>query len=330
MKTLLSTTLALAAAAAIVTHPARAQEDKASLALPALTMTFTPVYVAHDTGIWKAEGLDVTLHDIVGLGSTNAMLAGSVDFAVQSGPSLIRGNIRGQKMVGVALMASGVAFELTVRKDIAGAMTMATPVADRAKTLKGKKIAVDSPNSVVEGFLRYISSKGGLQPRDVVLTFMQPPEMLAALRSGAIDGGVHTFPWTKTSQRQGDVLFASGLRDVPELLPTIGTSTTTRPDFCDKKPSVCQKLVAGYAKAHALIHEKPNEALAVLKKRMPAIDEADLTSSFADLVKLTPTKPSFSEQAFNTAQRLMLAGGMLKEDEAVKDFSAMYTNKFIK
>src|SRR4029079_3775495 len=167
---------------------------------------------------------------------------------------------------------------------------------DRAKTLKGKKIAVDSPNSVVEGFLRYISSKGGLQPRDVVLTFMQPPEMLAALRSGAIDGGVHTFPWTKTSQRQGDVLFASGLRDVPELLPTIGTSTTTRPAVCDKKPSVCQKLVAGYAKAHALIHEKPNEALAVLKKRIPAIDEADLTSSFADLVKLTPTKPSFSEQ----------------------------------
>jgi ABC-type nitrate/sulfonate/bicarbonate transport system substrate-binding protein len=169
-----------------------------------------------------------------------------------------------------------------------------------------------------------------LQPRDVVLTFMQPPEMLAALRSGAIDGGVHTFPWTKTSQRQGDVLFASGLVDVAELLPTIGTSTTARPDFCEKKPSVCQKLVAGYTKAHALIHEKPNEALAVLRKRMPAIDESDLTASFADIVKLTPAKPSFSEEAFNTAQRLMLSGGMLKDDEAVKNFSAMYTNKFVK
>ena len=76
MKTLVSTTLALVAA--LVALPARAQEDKASIALPALTMTFTPVYVAQDLGIWKGEGLDVTLHDIIGLGSTNAMLAGSV------------------------------------------------------------------------------------------------------------------------------------------------------------------------------------------------------------------------------------------------------------
>ena len=145
-----TTLIAAALAVAVATSPARAQEEKTTIALPALTITFTPVYVAQDTGIWKKEGLDVTIHDIVGLGSTNAMLSGSVDFAVQSGPTLIRGNARGQKMMGVSLMAAGVAFELTLRKEAAGGMTMATPVAERAKTLKGKKIAVDSPNSVVE------------------------------------------------------------------------------------------------------------------------------------------------------------------------------------
>jgi NitT/TauT family transport system substrate-binding protein len=310
---------------------ARAEDDKTSIALPALTITFTPVYVAQDLGMWKKDGLDVTLHDIVGLGSTNAMLSGSVDFGVQSGPSLIRGNIRGQKMMGVALMAAGVAFELTMRKESAGGMTMATPVAERAKAIKGKKVAVDSPNSVVEGFLRYIASKGNLTPgRDYTVSFMQPPEMLAALRSGTIDGGVHTFPWTKTSQRQGDILFASGITDVPELLPTVGTSTTTRPDFCEKKPSVCAKLAHGFVLAHAFIHEHPQESLDVLKKRMPTTNEADLTGSFAEMVKTTPKVPSFTEAAFASAQKLMLAGGMLKEDEQVKDFSAMYTNKFVK
>jgi NitT/TauT family transport system substrate-binding protein len=310
---------------------ARAADEKTSIALPALTMTFTPVYVAQDTGIWKKEGLDVAIHDIVGLGSTNAMLSGSVDFAVQSGPSLIRGNIRGQKMLGVALMANGVAFELTMRKDAAGGMTMATPVAERAKALKGKKIAVDSPNSVVEGFIRYIAAKGGVSAgRDFTLSFMQPPAMLAALRSAAIDGGVHTFPWTKTSQRQGDVLFASGLHDVSELLPTIATSTTTRRELCDKKPGVCEKLVHGYVLAHAFILDHPKEALDVIRKRMPTIDPQDLSSSFNEIVKLTPRMPSFSDAAFLSAQKLMLVGGMIREDEAVKNFSAMYTNKFVK
>ena len=322
--------IAAGLAASAASLPARAEDEKTSVALPALTITFTPTYVAQDTGIWKKEGLDVTIHDIVGLGSTNAMLAGSVDFAVQSGPTLIRGNARGQKMMGVSLMAAGVAFELTLRKEAAGGMTMATPVVERAKSLKGKKIAVDSPNSVVEGFLRYIAAKGGLGGRDIILSFMQPPEMLAGLRSGAIDGGVHTFPWTKTSQRQGDILFASGITDVPDLLPTVGTSTTTRPDFCDKKPSVCEKLVHGYVLAHAFIHDHPKESLDVLKKRMPNINEQDLTGSFAEMVKTTPRVPSFSDAAFLSAQKLMIVGGMMKEDEKISDFKAMYTNKYVK
>jgi len=328
----MNSTIIIAAglALAVASLPARAEDEKTSIALPALTITFTPTYVAQDTGIWKKEGLDVTIHDIVGLGSTNAMLAGSVDFAVQSGPTLIRGNARGQKMMGVSLMAAGVAFELTMRKESAGGMTMATPVAERAKSLKGKKIAVDSPNSVVEGFLRYIAAKGGVGGRDIILSFMQPPEMLAGLRSGAIDGGVHTFPWTKTSQRQGDILFASGITDVPDLLPTVGTSTTTRPDFCDKKPSVCEKLVHGYVLAHAFIHDHPKESLDVLKKRMPNINEQDLTGSFAEMVKTTPRVPSFSDAAFLSAQKLMIVGGMMKEDEKMSDFKAMYTNKYVK
>jgi NitT/TauT family transport system substrate-binding protein len=323
------TLLAAAALAALVSAPAQAQDEKTTIALPALTITFTPVYVAKDAGIWEKEGLDVTLHDITGIGSTNAMLSGSVDFGVQSGPSLIRGNIRGQKMMGVALMANGVSFELTMRKEAAGGLTIAAPLAQRMQIVKGKKIAVDSPNTVVEGFLRYVAAKGGLVPRDIVLSFMAPPAMMAALKSGAIDGGVHTFPWTKTSQRQGDVLFASGLIDVPELLPTTATSTTTRPDFCDQKPSVCTKLVRGYMKAHAYILDHPKESLEVIKKRMPNTHEADLVGSFAEMVKTTPRTPAFTEAHFANAQKLMLVGGMIKEDEKVSSFSHMYTNKFV-
>jgi len=64
---------------------ARAENEKTSLALPTLTVTFMPVYVAKDLGFWEKLGLDVSLHAITGMGATNAMLSGSVDFTVQSG-----------------------------------------------------------------------------------------------------------------------------------------------------------------------------------------------------------------------------------------------------
>jgi hypothetical protein len=88
--------------------------------------------------------------------------------------------------------------------------------------------------------------------------------------------------------------------------------------------------VHGYVLAHAYIHDHPKESLEVLKKRMPNTHEADLTGSFAEMVKTTPRVPAFPEASFVNAQKLMLVGGMIKEDEQVKDFSAMYTNKFVK
>ena len=155
------TTLFAAAfvAATVPAGFAGAATEKTSLSLPATTVTFMPVYLAKELGYWDKLGLDVEIHNITGMGTTNAMLAGSVDFAVQSGPSLLRGNMRGQKMLGVALMASGVAFELDADKKTAGNLTMKAPFKTRMAAIKGKSVSVDSPKTVVEGFLRYISSK---------------------------------------------------------------------------------------------------------------------------------------------------------------------------
>jgi ABC-type nitrate/sulfonate/bicarbonate transport system substrate-binding protein len=258
------------------------------------------------------------------------MLAGSVDFTVHSGPSLIRGNIRGQKMVAVALMANGVAFEISVRPEAAAGVTMAMPLAERARSLKGKKIAVDTHNTIIHAFLRYIVRKGGIDPeRDIVVPTMHAPAQLAAIKSGAIDGAVFVFPFTKTSQREGNVLVASGLTDVPELLPFASADTATRPEFCEKNASICEKLCAGYAAAHAFIHDHPAEALEILRKRMPSVHPDDLKGSFEQMQKTTPRDIRMSEEGLRHAQELMLAGGMIKEGEKLSSFAALYTNKFI-
>jgi ABC-type nitrate/sulfonate/bicarbonate transport system substrate-binding protein len=183
---------------------------------------------------------------------------------------------------------------------------------------------------VVEGFLRYIAAKGGLDPdHDMKMTYMQPPAALAALANGSIDGAVLNFPWTKGAQRQGSVLIASGLSDVPDLLPTIATPTTTRPDFCKEHRSICVKLVKGYIRSHAFILDHPKEALEVAKKRMPKANPDDIAASLAALAKTTPRLPLFEEASFKHAQDLMLVGGMIKKDEMMTSFKDIFTNEFV-
>jgi sulfonate transport system substrate-binding protein len=335
MKMLRTTALAatmVGALALAAPLPAPAAEmENASLALPALTVIFLPVYVAEDMGIWKKLGLNVTLHQITGMGSTNAMLAGSVDFAVQSGQSLIRGNIRGRHMLGIALMADGIDFELIAGKQLAKGIDMSAPVERRIAALKGKKVSTDAPNTVIDGVLRFFVAKAGLNPKtDITTVYMQPSEAIAALKSGAVAANMLNFPWTETSQREaGGVLLASGVTDLPELLPTAATTTTVRQGYCDSHAPICEKLVHGYVLAHKFIHEHPNQALQIALKRMPKANLADLQKSVPIVVKTMPLVPRYDAAAFKHAQQIMVVGGMLRKDEERTSFTDMFTNKYV-
>ena len=287
----MKTSFRLTALAAAVTGavalggPAQADTvEHTSIALPATTVTFLPVYVAEDTGMWKKLGLDVELHNITGIGSTNAMLAGSVDFAVQSGPSLIRGNIRGRHMVGIAEMANHEAFALMARK-------ASFPKLDWKGSLK---------------------------------------ERVAALKSGSIDAAMLNYPWVETAEREGAAsLLVNAITELPELTPTIATTTTARQGFCDSHESICEKLAHGYVEAHKYIHEHSKEALQIALKRMPGANQSDLENSLKVLVKATPEVPRYDANAFDNTQKLMIFGGILRKDEAQKDFTKMFTNKYV-
>lgn len=332
MKMLRTTALAAAliGTVALGSPTQAAAMEHTSVSLPATTVTFLPVYVAKDMGMWKKLGLDVTVHNITGMGTTNAMLAGSVDFAVQSGASLIRGNIHGRHMEGIALMASGVDFAIVGSPSLLKGLPANASVKERIARLKGKKVSVDSPNTVVDIVLRYFAAKDNLNAKtDMTEVYMQPTEAIAALKSGAIQAAVLNYPWIETALRLGNVMVASGATDVPELLPTVATTTTTRKGFCKSHESICVKLAEGYVEAHKFIHEHPQQALEVAMKRMPGANKADLENSLKELVKTTPLVPKYEEANFFHVQQFMIFGGILKKDEAQKNFDSMFTNKYV-
>ncbi len=126
-----------ATALAIGLYPAdaSAQEIETIFAIPSQTMTFTTFYVAQDAGLFKKEGLKVTDRYLVGVASPNAVLAGSADFTIGTGPVFLRAAAQGQKFLAIASLMDKPMVEVVLRKDVADAagITAATPVADRAK-----------------------------------------------------------------------------------------------------------------------------------------------------------------------------------------------------
>lgn len=322
-------------AASLVLGPASgaAEMEKASMALPALTIGFAPTYIAAAKGFWTKRGLEVSLHDIVGIGSMNAVLSGSIDFSNSSGPTIIRANIRGAKVQGIGSTLNGLPFQIVVPPKLMEShhITEHSPVAERAKLLKGTKISVTSPNTIPHVYLRYFLRKGGLNPeRDVTVVSIPPEAGLAALKNGTTVGYVQGPPWSEIAVHQGiGMALSSAITgDLPELNPVAYNVVVTRAGFCEKKPSVCKKLMAGYTEAMKFMHSNRDESIAILEKKMPKVDHGVLARSFDEIAKLTPDTTKINLAGLRHAQELMVVGGMIKASEQMKSFDAIYTNAY--
>src|SRR5215813_2534349 len=114
------------------------------MSLPGINIAFLCFYMADDLGLWSEQGLQVKTIMIQGAGSTNALIAGSVEFAVSSGSSITRAWAHGQKLHALATAINQSLEWVMIRKEIAAAehFDASAPLAERAKLLRGKKIAI--------------------------------------------------------------------------------------------------------------------------------------------------------------------------------------------
>jgi ABC-type nitrate/sulfonate/bicarbonate transport system substrate-binding protein len=332
-KTLLAAPALAAALAAAAPPPAHAAVEETSLAIPALALIFAPIYIADAQGFWTKHELNVKLHDIVGIGSMNAVLAKSVDFSTSSGPTVIRAFVRGQKVIAIGETLQVLPFEVVLRKDLADQMhiTPQSPAKARAESLKGKKVSMISPNTIVHAYLRYFLRQNGVDPeRDITLAYMPPEAGLAALKSKAIDAYNQGLPWTEIAVQQGLAVRVSSVSigDLKELFPISSNVIDTRADFCNEKPSVCTKMMQGITDAMTFILDHPKESIDILAKKFPTLEHNVFVNSFEVIRKGTPRSSKVTETSMANAQKLMLSGGMLKPDEKLASFKDIYTDKY--
>jgi ABC-type nitrate/sulfonate/bicarbonate transport system substrate-binding protein len=324
---------ALTAMLAVPSAGAQAPEDT-TLAVPALSLTFSSTFLAEELKLWEKEGLRVKISTVAGVGAANAVLAGSVDFAVPTAATLVRAAARGQRLVAIAQLMDRIPIETVLRTDVAekAGITAAMPIEKRGAALRGKRIAVDSVNTINHLILKYVARKGGLDPeKDIIVTPMQPPNMIAALKSGAIDGFTMSMPWPVMASREGAgvTIVSIPKGDLPELTPFSFIVVLTRPGFCEGKPSVCRKLVAGYKRALGLIQNSPEESVAALRKKFDKTDPGVLADSF-ELMRVAASRTGLVQEAgLKRAIEFQVDAGAMGPDEKVPALPGLYTNTYV-
>jgi len=330
-----ASTLVAAGMLAAFASPLHAQSDEeVILADPAFSMTFAAGYIATDLGLWAKHGIKVKTVPIAGVGSINSVISGSSQFAQASASTFGRASARGQKLVAIAVTINKPFAQLILRKDIAiaGGFDPKAPLAQRAALIKGRTIAVDSINSMIHGYVRLLAARAGMKPDDVRVAPMAPASMLAAFQSGQIDGFAMSLPWPLKPVQDGQaLLIASGPDGDPgDMIPFGHNMIVAKQETCQTRRALCMAMGQSIKDAAAFIQDKPNEALGLLKKRFPSLDDNVLKAGFEELRKVTPSPPVVSRADIENSETFNVDAGLLKSDERLKNFDGLFTDEFVK
>jgi NitT/TauT family transport system substrate-binding protein len=336
MESAMRPALAAAALLTIAATPLAAQPavEDVTIAVPNYTFNLTATFIADELGLWAKHGLRMKMIQIQGVGATNAVIAGSADFSQAGGSTLTRAAARGQRLLAIANTAERNIVAITLRKELAeaGGFDAKAPLAKRAEVLRGKTFGVGAINANPHAFLLVVAAHAGIKPNELRVTALEGNAMMAAFQSKQIDGMSNSPPWPLRPVVEGaSVVIASGPEgDPPNAVPFAYNVVLARPDTCEKRKSVCEKMGAVLKEAIAYLHSHPEETKAILQKRFPSLSPALIAAAFEELRKSTPKVPIVTKEALSNADDFNIEAGMMKADAKLKSYDGLYTDQFVK
>ena len=164
------------------------------IAYSELTPGQTVNWTAHETGIYAKHGLDTELQYISSAQTLAAVMAGEADISIGGGYAPLNSRLAGSD-VKVILVVSGFYPYLL----------MVTPDVNTPADLRGKTLGVSRFGSASDVATRLTLKNLGIDPeREATLIQVGSfQERMAAMRAGAIAGGLVSTPQTVIMRRQG-------------------------------------------------------------------------------------------------------------------------------
>lgn len=254
---------------------------------------YADLYDGVDYGIFKKHGLNVS---IVRLNTSAQLVAGLASNSVQVGVGVAADSataiMKGAKLKFVAMSEPTYNLEMWASPDI-----------KTVNDLKGKKVALTSPNSEGDYGLTALLQSHGMARSDVTTAYVQSAAAeVAALDSGAVSA-ILTQPPQGTSTRQKGAHQLASLANLPFPLGTY----TVQSGYLDKNRALVKKFVAAEAEALQYLPTHASQTQAAIKKYTgendDALDQYAYQFFLAVWAKTPEVNASLIQQGFQEAAK---------------------------
>jgi NitT/TauT family transport system substrate-binding protein len=237
-------------AALLVSAPALADDVKVAIGISGWT-GFAPLTLASQAGIFKKNGLDVTIKKIPQKDRHLAVASGDIQCAATTVETWISWNANGVATKQIfQLDKSFGADGMAVRNEIAS-----------IKDLRGKTVAASAPGTSPYFALAWMLRKNGLSVKDVTVVNLEPAAAAQAFVSGQNDAAMTYEPYLSTVRAAPDKgkIIATTL-DYPMVMDTFGCT----PKFLSDNPKAAQALADSYFEALDMIAKDQAKAYQIM------------------------------------------------------------------
>ena len=255
--------------------------DNLRVAYPSMNTSVFSLLIAQKEGYYKEEGLNVELLSIRGEIAIRTTLSGDVDFFTNAGSAL-------------AAAVRGVPVRLvTVFQDKPGWDLIASPEIKSVSQLRGKNIAIMSPEGSLAVVAREILRKNGIDPtKDVNLVVMGGDEVrLPALQTKAISATLFNTAMSLRAQKEG----FSKLANASEYANLIEGGLATSQDKIKQGPDKIFRFVRASLKGLNYFVTKREPALKYMMDAL-RLKDRDMATTIYDIQTRLLLKDGYSDE----------------------------------
>lgn len=274
------------------------------------TLYYLPLAIADTLGFFRAEGLDVSLHDHAGGAlALQSLRAGDADVCCGAYEhTLLAASQRGNadRAALRSLVVMGRAPQLAI-----GASTRTWPVRSVAR-FKGMRVGVSAPGSSTQFLASLWLTQAGAALDEVSFVGVgSGMGAVSALRQGTVHALCHADPLITLLEQRGDVRLLADTR-------SLKTSTEL---FAGAMPAACLLVPASFA------DQRPAQAQGLANALVHALKWLQ-TASPADLARAVPVDHMMGDRvaylaAFQRTRETLSPDGLMPDDGPATALRAM-------
>ncbi len=298
---------------------ALAQETKVGIGISGWT-GFAPLTLAKESGIYKKNGLDVSIKKIPQKDRHLAIASGDIQCAATTVETWIAWNANG--------VATTQMFQLD--KSFGADGMVVKPGINSIRDLKGKKVAADAPGTATYFTLAWMLKKNGMSIKDVEVVNLAPQATANAMiaGTGGFDAGMTYEPFLSAVRAKPEAgkILATTL-DYPMVMDTFGCT----PKFIAENPKAAKALADSYFEALEMIKKDPKKSFEIMGADVKqSAEQFENSQKFlrwqdreANVKFFSGEHAAFSKEAAD----LLLEAGIIKQ---IPDLTKLADTRFLK